>query len=78
MSAVTEPGVSRNGRTLLYRVRINQIRWGRWYPLKSDNDWRGAWSAIRGGYLRRSVGTPDLVTLTPKGEDYLDRLMRCE
>ncbi|MDK4704310.1 hypothetical protein PH562_18805 [Rhizobium sp. CNPSo 4062] len=78
MSAVTEPGVSRKGRTLLYRVRIHQQRHGRSYLLQCENDQCGARNAARGGYLRRTPGAINLVTLTPKGEDYLDRLMRCE
>ncbi|WP_368517464.1 hypothetical protein [Rhizobium sp.] len=78
MTVVTEPGVSRKGRTLLYRVRIHQRQCGRPYQLRCDDDRCGAANAARGGYVRRMLSAADLVTLTPKGESYLDRLMRCE
>ncbi len=78
MSAVTEPGVSRKGRTLLYRVRIHQVRHGRAYHLRCEDDHCGARNAARGGYVRHCAGAPEIVTLTPKGESYLDLLMRCE
>jgi len=78
MTAVTEPGVSRKGRTLLYRVRIHQRRHGRPYQFRCDDDRCGAANAARGGYLRRVADTPDIVALTNKGEAFLDRLMRCE
>lgn len=78
MSAVTEPGVSRKGRTLLYRVCIQQRRDGRPYRLRCDDDRCGAANATRGGYVRRLPDACDFVTLTDKGEAFLDRLMRCE
>ncbi|MGY5812023.1 hypothetical protein ACXHXG_30525 [Rhizobium sp. LEGMi198b] len=78
MNRVTEPGVGRDGRTLLYRVRVHQHRTGKPYPLSGDRDARGAAAAIHGAYARRAPCAPNAVTLTLKGGAYLDRLLRCE
>lgn len=79
MSAVTEPGMSLRGRALLYHARIHHLRHGKPYRLRCADDRCAARNAVRGGYLHRGSGSAaDLVTLTPKGESYLDLLMRCE
>ncbi|MBB4574418.1 hypothetical protein [Rhizobium lentis] len=75
---VTEPGLNRDGRSLLYRAAQFFARHGRAYPLALDSDRRGAEVAVAGGYVRRLSGDRHFVTVTEKGRGYLDALMRAE
>lgn len=78
MGMVTDPPIGRDGRNLLYRARLFFRQNKRAYPLALNSDIRGAEQAVAGGYAKRKRGDPHFVTVTEKGEAYLDRLMRCE
>lgn len=43
-----------------------------------NSDLLGVGPAVAGGFLARLNDDPHLVTMTEKGEAYLDLLMRCE
>lgn len=73
-----EPGLSSAGCRLLYRVRLHARQNRRAYPLSLHRDLRGVASAIEGGYLARLHDDPHFVTITEKGDAFLDLLMRCE
>lgn len=74
-----EPGLNnRDALTLVYRTRLFFIQNRLPYPLALGPDIDGAKVAVAGGYVQRVPGDDDFVTLTEKGEAYLDRLMRCE
>jgi hypothetical protein len=73
---VTEPGLNRDGRTLLYRAIDFIRRHGRPYPLSLDSDRRGAEVAAAGGYV--AFTNPHFVRVTEKGEAYAGKLARCE
>lgn len=78
MDMVTDPPIGRDGPMLLYRTRLFFIQNQLPYPLALGPDIDGAKRAVAGGYAQRVPGDDDFVTLTEKGEAYLDRLMRCE
>lgn len=78
MMLVTEPGLNREGRVLLYRAARFSSRHGRAYPLALDSDRRGAELALAGGYVERLPDDVHFVTVTEKGRGYLDALMRAE
>lgn len=73
-----EPGLCSAGRRLLYRVRLHARQNRRAYPLSLACDLRGAGPAVDGGYLARLNDDPHFVTITERGEAYLDLVMRCE
>lgn len=73
-----EPGLGRLGRRLLYRVRLHARQNSRAYPLSLAGDRLGAAVAIAGGYLETAPGDRHFVTITAKGEAFLDKLMRAE
>jgi hypothetical protein len=75
---ITEPGLSRSGIRLLYDVRLHARQNRRAYPLCLNRDLRAVGDAVAGGYLARLNDDPHFVTVTEKGEAYLDRLMRVE
>lgn len=75
---VTEPGLNRDGRNLLYRAAQFSARHGRAYPLALESDKRGAEVAVAGGYAQRLADDRHFVTVTEKGRGYLDALMRAE
>lgn len=75
---IMEPGLDSAGCRLLYRVRLHSQQNRRAYPLSFDCDKRGAGSAVAGGYLVRLHDDPHFVTMTEKGNAFLDRLLRCE
>ncbi|WP_157213331.1 hypothetical protein [Rhizobium sp. CF122] len=74
----TEPGLGGAGCRLLYRVRLHARQNRRAYPHSLDRDLRSVASAIDGGYLVRLNDDPHFVTMTEKGDEFLDLLMRCE
>jgi hypothetical protein len=75
---ITEPGLNRSGLRLLYDVRLHARQNRRAYPLCLNRDVRAAAKAVAGGYLAPLNDDPHFVTVTEKGEAYLDRLMRAE
>jgi len=75
---ITEPGLDSAGCRLLYRVRLHARQNSQAYPLSLDCDKRGVGSAVDGGYLIRLHDDPHFVTMTDKGNAFLDRLLRCE
>ncbi|MBB2705932.1 MULTISPECIES: hypothetical protein [Rhizobium] len=75
---VTEPGLNRDGRLLLYRAAQFIDRHGRAYPLSLESDKRGAEVAIAGGYAERLADDKHFVTVTEKGRGYIDALMRAD
>lgn len=78
MMRVTEPGLNRDGRVLLYRAARFYARHGRAFPLTLDRDRHGVETALAGGYVEHLPGDPQFVTVTDKGRGYLDALMRAE
>lgn len=75
---VTDPGLNGSGCRLLYRVRLHARQNRRAYPLSLHADQRAVGDAVAGGYLVRLNDDPHFVTMTDKGEAFLDRLMRAE
>jgi hypothetical protein len=75
---ITEPGLNRPGIRLLHRVRLHVRQNSRPYPLVYGFDKRSVGDAVSGGYLVRLKDDPHFVTMTDKGEAFLDRLMRAE
>ncbi|NMN73881.1 hypothetical protein AF71_00057500 [Rhizobium sp. 57MFTsu3.2] len=75
---IMEPGLDSAGCRLLYRVRLHAQQNSRAYPLSFECDNRGVGSAVEGGYLVRLHDDPHFVTITEKGNAFLDRLMRAE
>jgi hypothetical protein len=75
---VSDPGLNGPSCRLLYRVRLHARQNCRAYPLSLHQDVRAVEPAVEGGYLARLVDDPHLVTMTDKGEAFLDLLMRAE
>ncbi|MDM9619097.1 hypothetical protein [Rhizobium sp. S96] len=75
---ITDPGLNCYGTRLLYRARLHARQNGRAYPLALDIDRRGLDDTLAGGYLVQVNDDPHLVSLTEKGEAFLDKLMRAE
>jgi hypothetical protein len=75
---VTDPGLTGSSLRLLYRVRLHARQNRRAYPLSLHADRHAVGRAVEGGYLARLNDDPHFVTVTEKGEAYLDRLMRAD
>lgn len=78
MRTIIDPPIGRDGFNVVRRARLFIQQNRQAYPLSFHADIRGAEKAVAGGYLSRSPDDVHFVTVTAKGEAYLDRLMRAE
>jgi len=69
-----EPPIGASGRALLRSIRIFCNR----YPIEKEPDRRVISDMGGRGYLQKHGPNRSLLSLTAKGEAFLDRLMRCE